>query len=305
MIFLILCFLLASSTKQAKYAAQCLNSIVQDENEKIKIFGQILDQIKQTGLSLDSQYFRNHLVTIGMIATCGGHVYFPKMLRSIIQRFVVQNLLLKDQRLPEEISAQEESEKLRDASEIGLIFELCSEETKCKVEGIKLMVRWLYGLKLSSVTASTDQQAEAFATYQKQATNTLQLLKTLIQNGGDLNDQGLGGTTLEKAHLRLAGALAMIKICSNDALTATTCAGDINSNANVVQTSTATSSILTPTQWHVLSTVLIDHEEFVREKFALKLHKALISLSLNLEFLAILSLGGTFENNSPFRLKLR
>lgn len=179
-----------ASTKQAKYAIQCLNAIIQDDNEKMKIFGQVLDQVKEAGLTLDSAYFRNHLVTIGMAATCGGNIYFPKLLRSIIQKFVVQNLLLKDQRLPEEIQAQEEAEKQRDASDHGLTYELCAEETKCKVEGIKLMARWLYGQKLSTLTVPPEQQQEAVQAYQKAATNTLQLLKTLIQNGGDLNEQG-------------------------------------------------------------------------------------------------------------------
>lgn len=138
--------------------------------------------------------------------------------------------------------------------------------------------------------------------YQKQASNTLQLLKTLIQNGGDLNDQGLGGTTLEKAHVRLAAAVGMLKICSNDAMTTTS---SPTGETSIIQATSPTSPILTPLQWHVLSTMLLDPEEFVREKFALKLHKSLISLGLGLEFLAIMCLGGTFETNSPFRHKLR
>lgn len=73
--------------------------------------------MQEVGLTLDSPYFRIHLVTIGMVATCGGHVFFPKLLRSIIQKYVVQNLLMKDQRLEEEVQAQEESEKNR-----GIIF---------------------------------------------------------------------------------------------------------------------------------------------------------------------------------------
>ena len=51
-------------------------------------------------------------------------------------------------------------------------------------------------------------------------------------------------------------------------------------------------------QWHTLATVLLDSEEFVREKFSVKLHKGLMSLALGLEFLAILCLGGTFNNDS-------
>lgn len=62
---------------------------------------------------MDAPVFRIHLVTIGMVATCGGHVYFPKLLRSIIQKYVVQNLLMKDLRLEEEVIAQEENEKNR------------------------------------------------------------------------------------------------------------------------------------------------------------------------------------------------
>ncbi|RWS10891.1 hypothetical protein B4U79_10779 [Dinothrombium tinctorium] len=292
----------AASTKQAKYAIQCLNAIIQDDNEKMKIFGQILDQIKAEGLTLETHNFRTHLVTIGMIATCGGHVFFPKLLRSIIQKFVVQNLLLKDQRLQEEIATQEENEKQRDNSDVFVAYEFCSEEVKCKVEGIKLMVRWLYGLKLNTLIASPENQQEVISNYQKRATNTLQLLKTIIQNGGDLNEQNLGGTTLEKAFLRLAAASAMIKIVSNDAITAaTTTQGD----TTLVSASSSTSQIISAPQLHVLSTVLLDQEEFVREKFAAKLHKGLMSLSLGLEFLAILCLGGTFDNNLAFKNKLR
>lgn len=141
------------------------------------------------------------------------------------------------------------------------------------------------------------------ANYQKQATNTLQLLKTLIQNGGDLNDQNRAGTTLEKAHLRLAAAVGMLKICYNDAMTAASPNGD----TTFIQNTAVTSQILTAQQWHVLATVILDENDFVRDKFMVKLHKGLISLALGLEFLAVLSLGGTFSSteNTQFKNKLR
>ena len=41
----------ASSTKQAKYAIQCLNAIIQDDDEKLKMFALILDQIKVNNAS--------------------------------------------------------------------------------------------------------------------------------------------------------------------------------------------------------------------------------------------------------------
>ena len=290
-----------ASTRQAKFAIQCLNSIIQDENEKQKIFGQILDQVKSSGLNLDSAFFRNHLVTIGMLASSGGQIYFPKLLKTIIQKFVVQGLLLKDVRLPEEISSQEESERQREITDPTMTYDFCSEETKCKVEAIKLMVRWLYGLKLYSLTAPPEQQSEAILNYQKNSSNSLQLLKTLIENEGDLNMNGLAGTSLEKAHLRLAAGNAMLKIVSNDSITS----APPHSETTVMSIASATSNVISATQWHVLSQVLIDKEEFVREKFAIKLHKGLLAVSLGLEFLAILCLGGTFEVGSSMRNKLK
>lgn len=137
--------------------------------------------------------------------------------------------------------------------------------------------------------------------YQKRAQNTLQLLKTIIQNGGDLNEQGRGGTTMERAHLRLASAVAMIKIVCNDAIAAIPGQGE----PPVIQTVATTSGILSAQQWHTLSTVLLDPEEFVRERFSLRLHKGLMSLALGQEFLAVLSLGGTFDNSTPIKNKLK
>jgi len=127
------------------------------------------------------------------------------------------------------------------------------------------------------------------------------LFKTIVQNGGDLNEQNHSGTTLEKAQLRLAAALAMLKIACNDSITSSSTNGD----NTIIQSSSTTLSIMSPQQWHSLATVLLDQEEFVREKFSLKLHKGLMSLTLGLEFLAILCLGGTFDNGSPFKAKLR
>jgi hypothetical protein len=48
-----------------------------------------------------------------MIAVCGGHAFFPKVLRSIVQKFIVQGLLLKDLKTDVEITSLEESERQR------------------------------------------------------------------------------------------------------------------------------------------------------------------------------------------------
>ncbi|CAG2111748.1 unnamed protein product, partial [Medioppia subpectinata] len=179
-----------------------------------------------------------------------------------------------------------------------ITYEYCSEEAKAKIEAIKLMVRWLYGMKINTLIVLPENQHEVIAS------NTLKLLKTILSTGGDLNEQNLGGTSLERAHLRLAAALGILKIASNDAITSVSSNGDNTSN---FQNPSTTLSIMSAEQWHSLATVLLDSEEFVREKFLIKLHKGLMSLALGLEFLAILSLGGTFngEDTVAFKTKLR
>lgn len=134
-----------------------------DENEKIKIYGDIIDKIKEAGLSLESTpYFRYHLVALGMIAINGGHLFFPKMLRSIVQKFIVQGLLLKDVRTELEIETLQKCEDEKEHNnELASIYEFISDEVKAKHEGIKLLVRWLFGLKLNSILVIQENQADA------------------------------------------------------------------------------------------------------------------------------------------------
>lgn len=306
------CILTASSPKQAKYAIQCLNSVINSEQEKEKIFGQILDSIKDAGLTLESSHFRTHLVALGMIATCGGQNKYPAVLKSIINKFVVQGLIMKDTRSDIEIKAQERSEANLSSENFDFEQSLdrCSEEVKCKIEGIKLIVRWVQGMKLNWLTMP--DKPELQAKYIKTAQNTLQLCKAIIQNGGDLNEKDLAGTTLEKAHLRLAAANAMIRIAANDSITAeksqkSNLDGDSakSDSLNLKKAPAGVSTLITPPQLHVLASALIDPQEFVREKFSLKMHKKLISLELGLEFLAIFSLGGYFSPELPFFKKLQ
>lgn len=308
------CILTASSPKQAKYAIQCLTSVISSEQEKDKIFGQILDSIKDAGLTLESSHFRTHLVALGMIATCGGQNKYAAVLKAIINKFVLQGLIMQDTRSDIEIEAQERSESSIPSENFDFEQSLdrCSEEVKCKIEGIKLMVRWIQGMKLNLLTVS--DKAELQAKYATNAQRSLQLCKTMIQNGGDLRETKLAGTTIEKAHLRLAAANAMIKIVANDSITAerspkSNFDGDGSENKseslNLKKAPAAVSTLITPPQLHILATALIDPQEFVREKFSIKLHKKLISLELGLEFLAIFSLGGYFSSDLPFHKKLQ
>lgn len=308
------CILTASSPKQAKYAIQCLNSVISNEQEKDKIFGQILDSIKDAGLTLESSHFRTHLVALGMIATCGGQNKYAAVLKSIINKFVVQGLIMKDTRSDIEIKAQERSEAslANEKFDFEQSRDRCSEEVKCKIEGIKLIVRWVKGMKLNYLTMTDKKELEA--KYMKTAYNTLQLCKTIIQNSGDLNEKELAGTTTEKAHLRLVAANAMLKIVANDSITVekshkNNLDGDTGekgeSSFNLKKAPAGVSTLISPPQLHMLATALIDEKEFVREKFAIKLNKKLLNFELGLEFLAFYSLGGYFSPDLPFHNTLK
>lgn len=73
------------------------------------------------------------------------------MLRSIVQKFIVQGLLLKDIRTQFEIDTLQNSEIEKDNTDINVVYDCLSEEVKTKIEGIKLLVRWIFGLKLNSI----------------------------------------------------------------------------------------------------------------------------------------------------------
>lgn len=78
-----------------------------------------------------------------------------------------------------------------------MFFEDLCLETQCKVEGTKMMARWLLGLKTDEVAAQ----------------KTFRMLNAIIDNGGDLLEEGKPDPA-EHAWLRLAAAgCAMLKIC--------------------------------------------------------------------------------------------
>ena len=75
-------------------------------------------------------------------------------------------------------------------------FEDLPLETKCKLEGMKMMARWLVGLQSDAIAA-------------KKCYN---MLNTVISSKGDLLEENKPNTA-ERAWLRLAAGCAMLKIC--------------------------------------------------------------------------------------------
>lgn len=100
-----------------------------------------------------------------MIAVNGGYHFFPKMLRSIVQKFIVQGLLLKDIRTDFEIETLQNTEIEKDNSDINVVYDCLSEEVKTKIEGIKLLVRWVFGLKLNSIMGKLSFCSSLFLFY--------------------------------------------------------------------------------------------------------------------------------------------
>ncbi|CAN7975235.1 unnamed protein product, partial [Ixodes persulcatus] len=236
------------SVKQAKFAVACLNVIV---SNKERVFGQVIDHLKQH-FTLESQYFRTALVSMGHISLLCPDL-FGGQIKSIVSKVVVKDLLMMDREEP----------RLSDTP--WCEFEALPEETKVKVEGMKLMVRWLVGLKTASSSASS----------------TLRLLVTVITHRGDLMEKE-HVSSMEKAWLRYAAAACMLKICCCPTY----------------------ADVLSHEQFQKLALVMQDECAEVREKFGCKLHKHLLAMRLPLQFMAMFALAGV-EKKRPLRAQLK
>ena len=122
---------------------------------------------------------------------------------------------------------------------------------------MKMMARWLLGLKTDEVAAQ----------------KTFRMLNAIIDNGGDLLEEGKPNPA-ERAWLRLAAGCAMLKICEQKGV------GDQ----------------FTTEQYYTLSRLVTDPVIQVREHFLGKLHKGLSrglpNKCLPLDFMGLFALAG-------------
>lgn len=228
--------------KQAKNAVRCLFVNVPDQ--RTAIFTEILETLKST-LSPHSEHYRTAIVTLGHIA----HNLpdnFPVHIKNIVSRKIVKELLVREggggPNAPEGDWCPEEE---------------LPEETRCKLEGLKCMARWLLGLKKDELSAQ----------------KTFRMLNAFIVHKGDLLQQ-MQVSKAEMAHLRLAAGAAMLKICEQKGV------GDQ----------------FTADQFYNLSHLMVDEVPQVREGFAAKLHKGLSkgipNKCLPLDFMGVYALAG-------------
>lgn len=143
------------------------------------------------------------------------------------------------------------------------------EETKCKIEGLKAMARWLLGLKQDTASAQ----------------KTFRMLNAFITHKGDLLNSGRLSQA-EMSWLRLSAGCAMLKVCEQKGV------GDQ----------------YTAEQFYNLSSLMVDEVKQVREIFASKLHKGLgrglPNKCLPLDFMGYYALAGR-EQDAKIRSLIR
>ncbi|KAL4716469.1 hypothetical protein ACJJTC_015897 [Scirpophaga incertulas] len=240
--------------KQAKNAVRCLYVNVPDQ--RTQIFTEILDTLKTT-LSPTSEHYRTAIVTLGHIAH-NMPESFPVQIKNIVSRKIVKELLVRESGNCTNRPAGDWCEE-----------EELPEETRCKLEGLKCMARWLLGLKQDELSAQ----------------KTFRMLNAFILHKGDLLQQNQLSKA-EMAHLRLAAGSSMLKICEQKGV------GDQ----------------YTAEQFYNLSHLMVDEVPQVRAAIAAKLHKGLSkgipNKCLPLDFMGLYALAGR-EPDRRIRTQIR
>uniref|UniRef100_A0A182MY81 Uncharacterized protein n=1 Tax=Anopheles dirus TaxID=7168 RepID=A0A182MY81_9DIPT len=266
-------FAIAGTPKQAKHAIRCMFVNTQTGNSSsaaggapsgdpltggtgsnaagtdltgIDIFPDIVESLRQT-LHPASDNYRTAIVTLGHVAY-NLPEKFHVAIKNIISRKIVKELLVKE---TTDGRANVPTKEWCDESDLP-------EETRCKVEGLKTMARWLLGLKKDVVSAQ----------------KTFRMLNAFISKKGDLLEQGGALSAAEKSWLRLSAGKAMLKICEQKGV------GDQ----------------FIAEQFYNLSQLMTDPVPEVRDTFVKKLHKGLSKgiphKCLPLDFMGYYALGG-------------
>ncbi|KAJ3648585.1 hypothetical protein Zmor_020378 [Zophobas morio] len=242
--------------KQAKGAIHCIYKNMPALHEHL--FPDILNSVKEN-LCPESPHYRTAIVTLGHIAFNVPERY-KVQIKNIVSRKIVKELLVKE--------VGERDIDMTD-SELWCAEEDLPEETRCKIEGLKAMARWLLGLKQDTASAQ----------------KTFRMLNAFILHKGDLLQSGKLLKS-EMSWLRLAAGCAMLKVCEQKGV------GDQ----------------YTAEQFYNLSQLMVDEVKQVRETFAAKLHKGLSkglpNKCLPLDFMGYYALAGR-ETESRLRTVIK
>lgn len=171
---------------------------------EIDIFGDLVDSFK-TNLTPQHSHYRTAIVALGHIAYNLPEKY-QVQIKNIISRKIVKELLVRDASTVRGGSGAAGGGGGAAGTATGVTAAIkldrwCKEEelpdeTRCKVEGLKTMARWLLGLKQDVLSAQ----------------KTFRMLNAFIKQKGDLLEQG-NLSAAEMSWLRLSAGTAMLKIC--------------------------------------------------------------------------------------------
>ncbi|XP_012687245.1 sister chromatid cohesion protein PDS5 homolog A [Clupea harengus] len=221
---------------QAKQAVHCIHAIF--HNKEVQL-AQIFEPLSRSLNADVPEQLITPLVSLGHISMLAPD-QFASPMKSIVANFIVKDLLMNDR------SSGNRNGKLWTTDEE------VSPEVLAKVQAIKLLVRWLLGMKNNQ---------------SKSANSTLRLLSAMLVSEGDLTEQKKISKS-DMSRLRLSAGCAIMKLAQEP------CYHDI----------------ITPEQFQLCGLVLNDECYQVRQIFAQKLHLALVKLSLPLEYLAVFAL---------------
>lgn len=139
-------------------------------------------------------------------------------------------------------------------------------ESRCKLEGIKMMARWLIGLK-------DDREDDRTNSVTISAQKTFRMLNAVIDTKGDLLEEGKPSQA-ERSWFRLAAGCAILKICEQ----------------------TGVGDKYTLDQFYTLASLVTDPVPQVRERILVRLHKGLARgipyKCLPLDFMGLYVLAG-------------
>ncbi|XP_062243807.1 sister chromatid cohesion protein PDS5 homolog A isoform X2 [Platichthys flesus] len=221
---------------QAKQAVHCIHAIF--NNKEVQL-AQIFEPLSRSLNADVPEQLITPLVSLGHISMLAPD-QFASPMKSIVANFIVKDLLMNDR------SVGNKNGKLWTTDEE------VSPEVLAKVQAIKLLVRWLLGMKNNQ---------------SKSANSTLRLLSAMLVSEGDLTEQKKISKS-DMSRLRLAAGGAIMKLAQE------LCYHDI----------------ITPEQFQLCGLVINDECYQVRQIFAQKLHLALVKLVLPLEYLAVFAL---------------
>ncbi|KAM6972847.1 sister chromatid cohesion protein PDS5 homolog A [Aplochiton taeniatus] len=221
---------------QAKQAVHCIHAIF--NNKEVQL-AQIFEPLSRSLNADVPEQLITPLVSLGHISMLAPD-QFASPMKSIVANFIVKDLLMNDR------SIGNKNGKLWSSDDE------VSPEVLAKVQAIKLLVRWLLGMKNNQ---------------SKSANSTLRLLSAMLVSEGDLTEQKKISKS-DMSRLRLAAGSAIMKLSQEP------CYHDI----------------ITPEQFQLSGLVVNDECYQVRQIFAQKLHLALVKLLLPLEYLAVFAL---------------